>query len=36
MRPGLASTVVDRPPINPAIRVCFPPEADDTSFGPWQ
>ena len=29
---GPASTVGDRPPTNPAIRVCFPPEADDTSF----
>ena len=29
---GPASTVVDHLPINPAIRVHFLPEADDTSF----
>ena len=33
---GPASTAEDRPPINPAIRVYFPSEADDTSFAPWQ
>ena len=33
--PGPASTVGERPPTNPAIRVRFPPEADDdTSFSP--
>ena len=30
--PGPASTVGDRPPTNPAFRVRFLPEADDTSF----
>ena len=29
---GAASTLGDRPPINPAILVRFPPEADGTSF----
>ena len=31
-QPGPASTVVERPPTNPAIRVRFRPEADDISF----
>ena len=30
--PGLASTVGERPPTNPAIRVCFPTEADGFFF----
>ena len=30
--PGPASTVGERPPTNPAIRVRFLPEVDDTSF----
>ena len=34
--PGPASTVEERPPINPAIRVRFPSEADGISFAPWQ
>ena len=31
-RPGPASTVGERPPTNPAIRVPFPPEADGFFF----
>ena len=35
MRPGPASTVGDRPPTNPAIRVRFPPQKQmDVSFSP--
>ena len=30
--PGPASTEGDRPPTNPAIRVCFPSEADGIFF----
>ena len=32
--PGPASTVGDRPPTNPAIRVRLPSEADGNSFSP--
>ena len=32
MKPGPANTVGDCQPTNPANGVCFPPEADDTSF----